>query len=181
MEIFRFGHRDNRTLWFWSTFHTEPFSYSASNEDYCIGKYYSVYTITFSYEHSMEIFRFGHRDNRTLWFWSTFHTEPFSYSASNEDYCIGKYYSVYTITFSYEHSMEIFRFGHRDNRTLWFWSTFHTEPFSYSASNEDYCIGKYYSVYTKTFSYEHSMEMFRFGLPSTLNRFIIRHQMKTIA
>ena len=31
------------------------------------------------------------------------------------------------------------------------------------------------------FSYEDGTEMFRFGLPSTLYRFPIRHQMKTVA
>ena len=36
-------------------------------------------------------------------------------------------------------------------------------------------------VYTIPFSYEDGTEMFRFGLPSTLYRFPIRHQMKTVA
>ena len=36
-------------------------------------------------------------------------------------------------------------------------------------------------VYTIPFSYEDGIEMFRFGLPSTLYRFPIRHQMKTVA
>ena len=31
------------------------------------------------------------------------------------------------------------------------------------------------------FSYEGGTEMFRFGLPSTQYRFLIRHQMKTVA
>ena len=35
-------------------------------------------------------------------------------------------------------------------------------------------------VYPISFSYENGMEIFRFGLPSTLSGFIIRHQMKTI-
>ena len=36
-------------------------------------------------------------------------------------------------------------------------------------------------VYTILFSYADGTEMFRFGLPSTLYRFPIRHQMKTVA
>ena len=36
-------------------------------------------------------------------------------------------------------------------------------------------------VYTIPFSYEDGIELFRFGLPSTLYRFPIRHQMKTVA
>ena len=36
-------------------------------------------------------------------------------------------------------------------------------------------------VYTIPFSYEDGTEMFRFGLPSTLYRFPIRHQMKIVA
>ena len=36
-------------------------------------------------------------------------------------------------------------------------------------------------VYTMLFSYKDGMEMFRFGLPSTLYRFPLRHQMKTVA
>ena len=36
-------------------------------------------------------------------------------------------------------------------------------------------------VYTIPFSYEDGMEMFRLGLPYTLYRFSIRHQMKTVA
>ena len=36
-------------------------------------------------------------------------------------------------------------------------------------------------VYTIPFSYEDGTEMFCFGLPCTLYRFPIRHQMKTVA
>ena len=39
----------------------------------------------------------------------------------------------------------------------------------------------YGSVYNLPFSYEDDTEMFRFGLSSTLYRFPIRHQMKTVA
>ena len=35
-------------------------------------------------------------------FWPTVYTVPFSYPASNEDCCIRKYLSVYTIPFSEE-------------------------------------------------------------------------------
>ena len=33
-------------------------------------------------------------------FWPTVYTVPFSYPASNEDYCIREYLSVYTMPFS---------------------------------------------------------------------------------
>ena len=35
--------------------------------------------------------------------WPTVYTEPSSYPTSNEDHCIGNYYSVYAMSSSYGH------------------------------------------------------------------------------